>query len=301
MKKFTLFFIFISSVAFSQSKKLYFNIQKDTIISVVDEKGNTVIKAFSSYYPYRNKQEINDGIIYISERNEPPHYVNREGKFLFEPYLYENSPDDPNEYSIRFTNAEGKVGIADLSGKIIIPAQYDFLYPFNFDFVYYCQGCYLDREKNPRNPMLVNIKNYGYLDRNGKEIKLNNKRIHTKDTKEENGKFVPYQFSYTDFEKNILKKLEKNSAKINKINLSEGLKLTFEIIRRPDPNYPYYFIKMYRFQKDADFSTGNDNAEGFNFYADKKGNIFVNHLEKIGNNYQNVLITFEEWLKISNY
>lgn len=301
MKKISLLFVLISSLIFSQSKKLYFKIQKDTIISVVDEHGNTVIQPFSSYYSYRDHQEITDGIIYISERNSPPHYVNREGKFLFNPYFYDNGPDYPHEYSIRFTNEEGKVGIADLSGKILIPAKYDFLSQLNFGFAYYCQGCYFDKEKDPEHPPLVNTKNYGYLDRNGNEIKLHNKRIHPKDTKAENGKYVPYQFYYNDFEKNILKKLEKNSDKINKINLSEGLKLTFEIIRRPDSNYLYYFIKMYRFQKDAEFSTDNDEAEGFNFYSDRKGNIFVNHLEKVGDNYQNVLIPFEEWLKIANY
>lgn len=298
LKKFTFFFVFISFVLFGQSKKLYFKVQKDTIISVVDENENIIVQPFSSYYPYTNNQEIKDGIIYISERNEQPHYVNREGQFLFTPYFYDSYPDEPNEYSIRFTDKEGKIGIADLSGKILIPAKYDFLSQFNFGYAYYCQGCYFDREKNPQNPTLVNIKTYGYLDRNGNEIKPNNKRIHLKDTKEEDGKFVPYQFSHDDFEKSILKKLEKNSEKINKLNLSEGLKLTFEIIRRPDSDYPYYFIKSYRFQKDANFSTGNDNAEGFNFYADKKGNIFINHLEKIGDNYQNVLIPFEKWLKL---
>ncbi|MCS3868762.1 hypothetical protein J3D55_001678 [Chryseobacterium ginsenosidimutans] len=301
MKKFILFFVFVSTFLSGQAKKLFFKVEKDTIISIVDENGNILIKPFSSYYSYTNNEEITDGIIYISERNEPPHYVNREGKFLFTPYFYDNGPDYPNEYSIRFTDKEGKVGIADLSGKILIPAKYDYLSAFNFGFTYYCQGCYFDREKDPEHPPLVNIKNYGYLDRNGKEIKLNHKRIHRKDTQEENGKFVPYQFSYTDFEKNILKKLEKNTAKINKINLSEGLPLTFEIIRRPDSDNPYYFIKMYRFQKDADFSTDNDNAEGFNFYADKKGNLFVNHLENIKDHYQNILIPFEEWLKLSDY
>ncbi len=301
MKKITLFLLLIYFFSFGQSKKLYFKVENDTIISIVDENKNVIIKPFSSYYSYRDNQEIKDGFIYISERNSPPHYVDRKGKFLFNPYFYDNGPDYPNEYSIRFTNKEGKVGIADLSGKTLIPAKYDYLSHFNFGFAYYCQGCYFDREKSEEFPPLVNIKSFGYLDRNGKEIKLNTKRIHPKDTKVENGKYVPYQFSYNDFEKDILKKLEKNSNRINKINLSEGVKLVFEIIRKPDADYPYYFIKLYHFQKDAEFSTDNDEAEGFNFYSDRKGNIFVNHLERIGENYQNVLIPFEEWLKIADY
>lgn len=302
LKNFTLLFFFISFLSYAQNKKLYFKTENDSIISVVDDKGNTIVGPFISEYHYKNNEEIQNGIIYISSKKEKKnYYVNREGQFLFYPYYTNNEPDSPKEYSIRFTDKNGKTGIADLSGNILIPAKYDFVCSFNFGFAYYCQGCYFDKEKDPEYPPLTGAKAFGYLDRNGKEISLTDKKNSIKDTREEHGKFVPYQFSYNDFERKILQKLEKNSEKINRLNISEGDRLTFEIIKRPDQDTPYYFIKLYRFQENANFSTDNDDAVGFNFYADKAGNIFVHHYQQDGNDYKKSLMPLDEWLKHSGY
>ncbi|WP_157158215.1 WG repeat-containing protein [Chryseobacterium populi] len=300
MKNFILLFFFISFLSSAQNKKLFFKTENDSIISVIDEKGNIIIEPFISEYHYNNNEEIQNGIIYISLKKEKKnYYVNREGKFLF--YSYNNKePDTPKEYSIRFSDKNGKTGIADLAGNILIPAKYDYVCPFNFGFVYYCQECYFDREKDTEYPSLTGAKTFGYLDRNGKEITVTDKKKNNKDTREEHGKYIPYQFSYNDFEKKILQKLKKNSEKINRINISEGDQLTFEIIKRPDQNIPYYFIKLYRFQENANFSTDNDDAVGFNFYADETGNIFVHHYQRDGNDYKKILVPLDEWLKHSD-
>lgn len=298
MKNFSALFILISSLYLSQAKKIFFKTENDSIVSVVDEDGKVIVKPFVSLHTVNNG-EIKDRIIYISSKNNS-HYVDRQGKFLFYPYYFDNGPDYPREFSVRFTSKEGKVGLADLDGNILIPAKYDFISPLNFGYVDYCQDCYFDREKNPEHPPLVKTQISGYLDRNGKEIKTTTHRNHLKDTKESDGKFVPYQFSNTAFENDILKKLVKNSGKINKMNISEGSKLTFEIITRPNKNNPYYFVKLYQFQKDSNFSTDNDDAAGFNFYIDQNSNIFVLNYVQKDESYEKTLIPFDEWIKKSD-
>jgi len=300
LKNFNLLFLLISSLYLSQTKKIFFKSENDSIISIVDQDGKVIVEPFVSFYSSGvHDKEIKDEIIFIGSIKNS-HYVDRQGKFLFYPYYFDNGPDYHKEAAFRFTSKEGKVGLSDLQGNILIPAKYDFISQLNFGYLYYCQGCYFDREKDPEHPQLVNTKISGYLDRNGKEIKTTDHRNHLKDTKESDGKFVPYQFSYTEFEKNILKKLEKKLIKINKINISEGEKLTFEIITRPTKNNPYYFVKLYRFQKDSDFSTDNDDAAGFNFYIDQNANIFVPGYAEEDENFEKILIPFDEWIKKSN-
>lgn len=56
--------------------------------------------------------------------------VNRNKELIFEAYIYDNGPDYINEGLFRIKR-NGKIGYADLSGKVVIPAEYSCADPFS--------------------------------------------------------------------------------------------------------------------------------------------------------------------------
>lgn len=60
------------------------------------------------------------------------------GRYLFEVYPYDNGPDYPSEGLIRIRE-HGKIGFADMQGKIVIPPRYDCAYPFSDGTAIICE------------------------------------------------------------------------------------------------------------------------------------------------------------------
>lgn len=56
-------------------------------------------------------------------------YVDRRGRTVLRPFIYDNGPDDFEEGLARFVR-KGKMGFHDEALKIVIPARYDFAFPF---------------------------------------------------------------------------------------------------------------------------------------------------------------------------
>src|SRR5690606_38550055 len=56
-------------------------------------------------------------------------YVDKSGRSILRPYFFDNGPDYFEEGLARFVE-NGKVGFHDKALNIVIPAQYDFAYPF---------------------------------------------------------------------------------------------------------------------------------------------------------------------------
>ena len=56
-------------------------------------------------------------------------YLDRDGRPVLRPYLFDNGPDYFEDGLARFVE-NGKMGFHDEALKIVIPAQYDFAYPF---------------------------------------------------------------------------------------------------------------------------------------------------------------------------
>lgn len=69
------------------------------------------------------------------------HYIDRQGRFVLRPMIYDNGPDYFVEGLARFVE-DGKMGFFDMSGRIIVPARYDFAFPFENGVAqvgHYCQ------------------------------------------------------------------------------------------------------------------------------------------------------------------
>lgn len=66
--------------------------------------------------------------------------VNQKGNILFEVFNFDNGPDPIEEGLFRFQK-NGKMGFADETGRIRIPAIYDWVEPFNSGKASVCDGC----------------------------------------------------------------------------------------------------------------------------------------------------------------
>ena len=56
-------------------------------------------------------------------------YIDRDGKPILQPFIYDNGPDYYQEGLARFV-ANGKMGFHDKALHIVIPARYDHAFPF---------------------------------------------------------------------------------------------------------------------------------------------------------------------------
>uniref|UniRef100_UPI0033426921 WG repeat-containing protein n=1 Tax=Castellaniella defragrans TaxID=75697 RepID=UPI0033426921 len=57
-------------------------------------------------------------------------YVDRDNRPILRPYIFDNGPDYFEEGLARFVE-NGKMGFHDEALNIVIPAQYDFVFPFS--------------------------------------------------------------------------------------------------------------------------------------------------------------------------
>jgi hypothetical protein len=87
-----------------------------------DSKGAIVIPA---KYSQSFTDTFKKAIAFVVDPKEGPIAIDRTGKMLLKPYIFDNGPDYIEEGLFRYTENE-KIGFADENGKIVIPARYDF-------------------------------------------------------------------------------------------------------------------------------------------------------------------------------
>ncbi|WP_245592817.1 WG repeat-containing protein [Advenella mimigardefordensis] len=79
-------------------------------------------------HPVWAKSDGGDGPRLVRD-NEGWVYVDRDNRPVLRPYIFDNGPDYFEEGLARFVE-NGKMGFHDKALNIIIPAKYDFVYPF---------------------------------------------------------------------------------------------------------------------------------------------------------------------------
>jgi hypothetical protein len=272
MKKiFSFLFFLIYSFSFSQTEKLFYYIEKDSLLGVKNQSGKIIVPADITWSTagYNDTTEIKSKIFLLQRFN----YFDRSGKFLFRVYITSEGLDGFREGYIRYEEGK-KSGIADSQGNKITLAKYDYISSINFGFAEYCNGCYRDTSEDEEHAPLVGGV-WGYVDRNGKEIKTTSKRNHPKDIETKEHTFVPYQFKYNKKEQEILAFFEKRKnqiIKINRLNCSDK-KLFFEIVEKPSVFNPFYKIKT--FELCDQFPSGADESDDFkNFKVSADGKEF---------------------------
>ena len=67
-------------------------------------------------------------------------YIDREGREILRPFLFDNGPDYFAEGLARFVE-NGKMGFFDTSGRVVIKAQFEWVGPFSNGRAKFCTGC----------------------------------------------------------------------------------------------------------------------------------------------------------------
>ncbi|TGD59721.1 WG repeat-containing protein [Flavobacterium humi] len=280
---FCFLFALTSLHGFSQTEKLFYYSENDSLIGVKNEKGQVIIPAkycLMSFATIKNNP-IKENVILFWIAKEGPKAYDRKGNFLFTPYIFDNGFDDFQEGCMRFTENK-KIGLANKNGTVVIPAKYDWISPVTFGIVNYCNGCYWDRSKDEEHPALVGG-TWGYLDKAGNEIALTRIRNHPKDIKIKNNEFIPYQFRYTAKEIGILDFFEKRKELIITINhlVYPKENFSFEITERPTESEPYYIIRSFELLEGyAVGSNYYDDFQNFKVSADGK-KYYVTHIDLV--------------------
>ncbi len=139
-----------------------FKNKKTNLIGFKEKGGKVLIPAI-----YTNAFDFNKyGVADVCNRFW--YKVDKSGKFLVKSYVFDNGPDYYISGLSRFEK-NGKLGFVDFQGKIIIPAQFDWVTPLIFSkpIAIVCVGCVLTKKhKNDEYPIMDSGK-WGAIDKNG--------------------------------------------------------------------------------------------------------------------------------------
>jgi hypothetical protein len=281
------------------NEQIYYFLGKDSLLGVKDRSGKIIIKPQYYYWGQDLKKPVGDNLIYLDgtrrDTAEPHSWgmvFNRKGTFLFAPFAFDNGPDGFSEGLMRVVK-NGKVGFANRNGDIVIEPKYDFADMFNYGLAAYCNGCVW---KNKGEHSFVSGGNWGYINYKGNTLEVLTKRNTEKDQVVDSIKFLPYQFSYSAFEKKLLDSFYKLPmiSKTYFVNYyspldSNELQLRFEIVERPSAYYPYYRIMAFEYSHKHGFYGGG--LLGLNFFVDRTGRDFFVF------DYYEKKIPLDKWLK----
>ncbi|WP_426479051.1 WG repeat-containing protein [Chryseobacterium sp. CBSDS_008] len=300
MKKLLLAIILTPIISFSQeTKDLYYFKSKDSLVGVKDKAGKIIVPAQFKIFSFLKDGDPVQGETILfdgdkegekPEKNAWGYVYDKNGKFLYQPFLYDNGADYFSE-GLRRLVKKGKVGFADRNGKIIIEAEHDFASPFNYGYAAFCDGC--DWEKtNDEHRSIVGGK-WGVMNTQGQTVQPVAKQ--SGNEVEIDGKYYPNPFQYNEKEKNILQFFEKQEKKLSDLyyvnfydKLSENeKKLFFEIVERPKQNFPYYQVNTYNYRK-----KDLDMLYRFKFLVSEDGKTVYTM-----DDFDEKKIPFENWLK----
>ena len=114
--------------------------------------------------------------------------IDRTGKVILKPFIYDNGPDYLEEGLFRFVENK-KIGFANIDGKIIIKAKYSFATPFENGISEYTLGGYKKYDNGGEHWWWTGGYENGFINKTGQEfikvteLKNNKREAWTKDKK----------------------------------------------------------------------------------------------------------------------
>ncbi|GAA4182078.1 hypothetical protein [Sphingobacterium ginsenosidimutans] len=278
----------LSLKSFSQEQLYYFTNADSNLVGVRTLSGKTIIPLqfpMIGYYDFEDP--ITTAFIEFSytlpdtmtNRMNPNQSVgcvyDREGNFIYTPFLYDNGPDYWQE-GIRRYVSDGKVGYVDINNIILTPAKTGFADMFNYGYASFYEGAVSKVYEPGGEHWTVSPtdgKGEKYLvNRDGQKVLGNKSPASTKDYYYE-GLYYPYPFRYTAAEQLILNGLNQFTAiqKVDKLLFSNGQAksdtIQFEIVGRPSKFTPYYTVQGYKGQHADDNWVIEATANGQYFYT----------------------------------
>ena len=193
-----------------------------------------------------NSREVRGKVAY-----SPFFLHSRQGRFLYQPMMYDLASDYFSEGKRRYVSKDGKVGFVDRAGNLITPAQHDWAGQFEYGYAAFCNGCREVRVDEEHTT--VQGGTWGMMDARGNTVAPGDTR-HTASDIERNGKFYPHPFAYTAAERDILQRINRYKDLIVGLETvhhspyktaEERAAYRFEIVSPPVQGYPYYEIVLF--------------------------------------------------------
>jgi hypothetical protein len=119
--------ILFSNISFGQKKDVL-HLVTDTAndqYGYVNAKGDTIIRLGKYNMCFTDKFDK----LAIVRTSEGIVGIDRKENVLFNVFVFDNGPDYPSDELFRIVK-DGKIGYADLNGKIVIQPKFDCAYPF---------------------------------------------------------------------------------------------------------------------------------------------------------------------------
>ena len=129
---FTVTLLWISSATAQQTLTVF---EKDDFCGYKNGDKKVVVPA--KYYMCTDFDQFGHGAVIGGEHI---FYIDTKGQKIIEAFSYDNGPDYFEDGLARFVEKE-KIGYHDEELNIIIPARFDFAYPFEAGKASYCKGC----------------------------------------------------------------------------------------------------------------------------------------------------------------
>ncbi len=285
-------FCFVSVSA--QNKYFTENRNHIDYVGVKDAKGKVIIPAeMQNVSEIKNGETVTDKLLsfFGCPKNIQPEkeawgcVFDRKGNYLYQAFAFDNGADYRVEGYQRIVK-NGKIGFANRNGEIVIQPQFDFVTPFHYGYAQYCNGCRWENiDKEHR---IVVGGQRGVINFRGEKITPQETPQHKNDVKIE-GKYYPYPFSYSNKEQKILNFFRQRMKLLAGIEYANGYKyleekqkiLYFEIVERPQNDFPFYVVGVYDYRKILKRT----------FWVTKSGK------EVFFKNYSGKKIPFKEFLK----
>ena len=161
---------------------------KNSAGEVVIPPGKYAYLFTDTFYNTAIVQDDRQGIVAIDRQERP----------LYKVFVFDKAPEHASEGLYRIY-AKGKFGFASLD-QVVIPARFDFVYPFSGDYAVFVSGCRIQSDVSGQHIEIIGGK-YGYIDHEGKVIK---RAAYESASSFENGKAtVIYQGKKITLDKNF--------------------------------------------------------------------------------------------------
>jgi rRNA maturation protein Nop10 len=107
-----------------------------------------------------------EGIAAVADEKEWA-IIDRTGKVLVHPFLFDNGPDEFHQRLARCVE-DGKFGFFDKHGRIVIPPRFSYADPFSGGRAHVCFDCV---KVSDGEHSRYEGKRWGWIDRKGREVK----------------------------------------------------------------------------------------------------------------------------------
>jgi hypothetical protein len=120
-----------------------YKFEQGDFIGFKDAKGSIVLPA---RYTYTYSDTFSRKVAIVIDSVDGPSVIDKTGKKVLSPFIYDNGPDYVVEDVFRVVDANKKMGFSDLDGNIVIPVKYDFVSEFKEGLACFGSGYTLKQE-----------------------------------------------------------------------------------------------------------------------------------------------------------